>query len=91
MASCAASLTASSLSPSSGSGAGAGTDARAADSGEATLWAARLPSSPASTELLGDEPDLAGAHPRDVHLAHERDHGRLDARVALTSSMPSGK
>ena len=34
-------------------------------------------------ELLGDEPDLAGAHPRDVHLAHERDHGRLDARVAL--------
>lgn len=34
-------------------------------------------------ELLGHEPDLAGAHARDVHLAHERDHGRLDARVAL--------
>ena len=37
MTSCAASLTASSLSPSSGSGAGAGADARAADSGAATL------------------------------------------------------
>lgn len=49
MTSCAASLTASSLSPSSGSGAGAGTDARAADSGAATRWAAHLPSSPAST------------------------------------------
>lgn len=34
-------------------------------------------------ELLGDEPDLAGAHASDVHLAHERDHGHLDARVAL--------
>lgn len=49
MTSCAASLTASSLSPSSGSGAGAGADARAADSGAATRWAAHLPSSPAST------------------------------------------
>lgn len=46
MTSCAASLTASSLSPSSGSGAGAGADARAADSGAATRWAAHLPSSP---------------------------------------------
>lgn len=50
MASCAASLTASSLSLSSGSGAGA----RAADSGEATRWAPHLPSSPASTAQLGD-------------------------------------
>lgn len=49
MTSCAASLTASSLSPSSGSGAGTGADARAADSGAATRWAAHLPSSPAST------------------------------------------